>query len=96
VFRNDPSKSLARWSSWVSRRLHIAAQVRATDVARLLLDHGAQVDPPNVHGNTPLSVAVFNSRGEGLVSSCYASEVPTRAAELERPVPVGLARHRTH
>lgn len=34
-------------------------------VAELLLQRGAQVDPGNVFGNTPLWIAVFNSRGRG-------------------------------
>jgi ankyrin repeat protein len=45
--------------------LHLAAQEYAVDVARLLLDSGAEVDAANVHGNTPLFTAVFNSRGRG-------------------------------
>lgn len=45
--------------------LHLAAQEGAVEAARLLLDLGADVDPVNQYGNTPLFVAVFNSRGRG-------------------------------
>jgi ankyrin repeat protein len=45
--------------------LHLAAQEWSLDVARLLLQRGADVDKTNVHGNTPLFTAVFNSRGRG-------------------------------
>jgi ankyrin repeat protein len=42
--------------------LHFAAQQGAVEAARVLLDHGAQVDLVNVFGNSALSIAVFNSR----------------------------------
>ena len=45
--------------------LHFAAQQQAREAARVLLDHGAEVDSVNAYGNTPLFVAVFNSRGSG-------------------------------
>ncbi|RCG29797.1 ankyrin repeat domain-containing protein [Sphaerisporangium album] len=45
--------------------LHMAAQEGHVDAARALLDNDAEVDAENRHGNTPLSVAVFNSRGRG-------------------------------
>lgn len=44
---------------------HLAAQAGALEAARVLLDHGAEVDGVNSFGNTPLFVAVFNSRGRG-------------------------------
>ena len=40
-------------------------QQGSVEAARLLLDHGAVVDQPNDHGNTPLFIAVFNSHGRG-------------------------------
>jgi ankyrin repeat protein len=43
--------------------LHFAAQGYHEDVARHLIDHGATVDAQNRFGNTPLWVALFNSRG---------------------------------
>jgi ankyrin repeat protein len=45
--------------------LHFAAQQGSADVALLLLEHHAPVDPANNFGNTPLFTAVFNSRGRG-------------------------------
>jgi ankyrin repeat protein len=42
--------------------LHLAAQEGSMVAARELLDHGAVVDRVNTFGNTPLFVAVFNSR----------------------------------
>jgi len=34
---------------------------------KLLIDAGAAIDPVDDHGNTPLSNAVFESRGDGQV-----------------------------
>ena len=45
--------------------LHLAAQEGSLETARMLLDHGAEVDPVNTFGNTPLFVAAFNSRRRG-------------------------------
>ena len=45
--------------------LHFAAQSNSFEVARLLIDAGAEVDPTDSFGNTPLSTAVFNYRGNG-------------------------------
>jgi len=45
--------------------LHFAAQEHHIEVARRLIAGGAQVDASNLHGNTPLFTAVFNSRGRG-------------------------------
>ena len=45
--------------------LHFAAQSGSVEIAKLLLESGAIVDAVDVHGNTPLSCATFNSRGEG-------------------------------
>jgi len=47
--------------------LHFAAQGNASVVMTMLLDAGAPVDARDRHGNTPLSTAVFNSRGDGEV-----------------------------
>lgn len=49
--------------------LHFAAQQGAATTAAVLLDAGAEVDLADVHGNTPLLTAVFNSRGDGSVIS---------------------------
>ena len=45
--------------------LHVAAREYRMGVAKLLLEHGARVDSQDSHGNTPLSTAVFDSRGRG-------------------------------
>jgi ankyrin repeat protein len=45
--------------------LHFAAQQEAVAAARALLAAGAEVDPVNNYGNTPLWMAVVNSRGRG-------------------------------
>lgn len=75
------------------RPLHFAAQERSVEVARVLLDHGADVDCTNVYGNTPLFGAVFNSRGDGSVIGLLRR----RGADALREnrsgqTPVGLAR----
>ena len=73
--------------------LHLAAQEGAGDAARELLDHGATVDPPNEAGNTPLFVAVFNSRGNGAVIGLLRQRGadPLRANDSGQ-TPLGLAR----
>ncbi|MGE6415531.1 ankyrin repeat domain-containing protein [Planococcus kocurii] len=45
--------------------LHFAAQNNSSELVELLLENQAEVELEDVHGNTPLSDAVFNSRGEG-------------------------------
>lgn len=45
--------------------LHFAARAYQPGAARLLIDAGAQVDTQDIHGNTPLWRAVFESRGRG-------------------------------
>ncbi|MFF0835485.1 MULTISPECIES: ankyrin repeat domain-containing protein [unclassified Streptomyces] len=45
--------------------LHFAAQAQAPAVVEVLLAEGAAVDVVDRHGDTPLSRAVFCSRGEG-------------------------------
>lgn len=73
--------------------LHFAAQERAAEVARLLIDHGANVDEVNVYGNTPLFTAVFNSRGDGsVIELLRASGADPLRANLSGQTPVGLAR----
>ena len=47
--------------------LHFAAQENSYDSCKLLLENNATVDFQDIHGNTPLSKAVFNSRGYGEV-----------------------------
>lgn len=42
--------------------LHIAADRGNVEFAKALLDAGAAIDPINVWGTTPLSVAIYNRR----------------------------------
>jgi ankyrin repeat protein len=44
--------------------LHFACQQYRADVVEVLLDAGAPVDPVAAWGNTPLSRAVFNAKGD--------------------------------
>jgi len=45
--------------------LHFAAREYRVEIADLLLKSGAHVEAQDRHGNTPLSTAVFYSRGRG-------------------------------
>ena len=47
--------------------LHFAAQEYSLEAVKALLAVGAVVDAVDSNGNTPLSNAVFNSKGEGSV-----------------------------
>lgn len=44
--------------------LHYCAQNRYIDIAKVLIDSGANVDIKDVYGNTPLFKAVFFSKGK--------------------------------
>jgi ankyrin repeat protein len=73
--------------------LHLAAQEWAVDAARFLLDHDANVDPTNTYGNTPLFVAVFNSRGRGeMIELLRQHGADPAKANGSGQTPVGLAR----
>ena len=73
--------------------LHLAAQQGAGRVAELLLSAGANVDATNAHGNTPLFVAVFNSKGRGdLIELLRAAGADPLHANNAGQTPVGLAR----
>ena len=75
------------------RPLHLAAQQEQVAAATLLLDAGAEVDPQNAFGNTPLWVAVFNSRGDGeLIRLLRERGADPLAANNSGQTPVGLAR----
>lgn len=83
ALRNDPPAAKARLVAGddpnatdheLSTPLHFAAQERAVEVARLLLDHGAEVDAQNAHGNTPLFTAFSTPRETVRSSSCFAIE----------------------
>jgi len=45
--------------------LHYAAQNYLLEIATILLEGKAEVDSKDIHGNTPLFKAVFNSKGNG-------------------------------
>lgn len=46
--------------------LHFAVQeYDALDITELLVQNGATIDAQNIYGNTPLWIAVFESRGHG-------------------------------
>lgn len=45
--------------------LHYSAQNYHVEIVSLLLERGAKVDISDIHGNTPLSDAVYNSQGRG-------------------------------
>jgi uncharacterized protein len=73
--------------------LHFAAQEHAVAIARLLIDSGADFDAVNIHGNTPLFTAVFNSRGRGeMIELLRAAGADPRLANASGQTPVGLAR----
>jgi ankyrin repeat protein len=73
--------------------LHLAAQEGSLDAARALLDHGAEIDRTNATGNTPLFVAVFNSKGQGdmvaLLRECGGDPLKVNSSGQ---TPVGLSR----
>jgi ankyrin repeat protein len=73
--------------------LHFAAQEWNLNVARALLNCGASVDSINRHGNTPLFVAVFNSRGRGeLISVLREFGADPFRVNNHGQTPIGLAR----
>jgi ankyrin repeat protein len=73
--------------------LHLAAQQGAVEAARILLDHGAEVDRVNVFGNSALFIAVFNSPGRGdMIALLRERGADPRLANKSGQTPVGLAR----
>ncbi|MEU7183843.1 MULTISPECIES: ankyrin repeat domain-containing protein [Streptomyces] len=73
--------------------LHLAAQECQVNAARVLLEGGAFVDQKNRFGNTPLFVAVFNSRGRGEMIKLLRSNGADPGAENgSGQTPLGLAR----
>ena len=88
---HNPDLNAADNAGWTA--LHFAAQELAIDVATILLDAGATIDALDLHGNTPLMKAVFNSRGDGDMISLFRG----RGADAYREnnhgqTAVGLAR----
>ncbi len=73
--------------------LHFACQERAYEAAVLLLEHGVTVDAVDRFGNTPLSTAVFHSRGEGnLIALLRGKGADPYRMNNHGQTPVGLAR----
>lgn len=73
--------------------LHLAAQQWSVPAAEALLAAGASVDPENTFGNTPLFVAVFNSKGRGeLIELLRSHGADAMRANRSGQTPVGLAR----
>jgi uncharacterized protein len=73
--------------------LHFATQANSVLVASQLLSAGAEVDPPESHGNTPLSKAVFNSKGDGkLITLLREAGADPFRKNNHGVSPVGLAR----
>lgn len=73
--------------------LHFAAQNQNVEIAQILLKSGAKADLENIHGNTPLFVATFNSKGEGSVIKVLldAKADPNHANKAGQS-PIGLAK----
>ena len=44
--------------------LHFTGQERNFDSAKILIEHGADVELSDNHGNTPIWTAIFNSQGD--------------------------------
>ena len=60
---------------------------------KLLIEAGANVDAANAFGNTPLFVAVFNSRGRGgIIELLRAAGADPLHPNSSGQTPVGLAR----
>ena len=73
--------------------LHLAAQQGNVEVVEVLLAAGATVDAVNKYGNTPLFVAVFNSRGRVRSLICFVDMgLILEGAMARGQTPVGLAR----
>ena len=73
--------------------LHFAAQSNSVDCARILLEAGAEIDAVDSHGNTPLSNAVFNSKGYGdLILFLKSKGADPEKKNKHNQSPIGLAK----
>lgn len=73
--------------------LHFAAQNQNAEITQILLGNGATVDLENVHGNTPLFVATFNSKGEGsVIKVLLGAKADPNHTNKAGQSPVGLAK----
>lgn len=73
--------------------LHFAAQANSVDCARILLGAGAKIDAVDSHGNTPLSTAVFASKGFGdLILFLRSKGANPNKMNNHGQTPIGLAK----
>lgn len=72
--------------------LHFAVQSNSYELTKLLLENQAEVEIEDVNGNTPLSDAVFYSRGEGKIIKLLLAHGGDRNKENKHGVsPLSLA-----
>lgn len=82
--------SLGDRMGWTA--LHFSARDHTVHVAEILLDAGCPVDIEDKFGNTPLSTAVFESRGRGEMITLLLKRGADRYKENKAGVsPKGLA-----
>ena len=75
--------------------LHLASQEHALAAAAALVNVGATVDSINAFGNTPLFVAVFNSRGRSppeMIHLLRTHGADPLHSNVTGQTPAGLAR----
>jgi len=63
LLKSNPCLNLNDKKEWAP--LHYAAQNYLTDIAKLLIDKGADIEIKDDYGNTPLWKATFASQGKG-------------------------------
>jgi ankyrin repeat protein len=74
--------------------LHYAAQEQHEDVVRRLLEAGADVNAQDIYGNSPLSNAVFYSKGRGAVIKILRQNGADETLPNKHGVtPIGLAKN---
>jgi ankyrin repeat protein len=73
--------------------LHFAAQEQEVEIAKTLIEAGAEVDAKDHFGNTPLWRAVSDYRGDGRLIVFLRQKAANAFVQNERGVsPVALAR----
>lgn len=91
LLRRNPSLVIPDHQGWTP--LHCAAHAQSGDCVRLLLEQGVPVDPQDSFGNTPLSKAVFESKGCGeVIGLLRAAGADPYRANNHGVSPLGLAR----
>ena len=92
LFLSGARADLADDNGWTP--LHFAAQARSVPVTEALVAAGAPIDALDTDGNTPLSTAVFNSRGEGeLITFLRRHGADATRPNAHGVSPVALARN---